>query len=64
VSKTLSANPGRNLSARSKEGLMLAAQGLFKFYGSVPAVQNVTFTLKPAKFLATWAPTAREKAPR
>jgi len=62
VSKTLSANPGRNLSARSKEGLMLAAQGLFKFYGSVPAVQNVTFTLKPGQVLGYLGPNGSGKS--
>jgi len=62
VSKTLSANPGRNLSARNKEGPMLAAQGLFKFYGSVPAVQNVTFTLEPGQVLGYLGPNGSGKS--
>jgi ABC-2 type transport system ATP-binding protein len=62
VSKTLSANPGRNLSARHKEGLMLAAQGLYKFYGSVPAVQNVTFTLEPGQVLGYLGPNGSGKS--
>src|SRR6267154_915896 len=62
VSKTLSANPGRNLSARNKAGPMLAAQGLFKFYGSVPAVQNVTFTLKPGQVLGYLGPNGSGKS--
>jgi ABC-2 type transport system ATP-binding protein len=62
VSKTLSANPGRNLSAHHKEGLMLAAQGLYKFYGSVPAVQNVTFTLEPGQVLGYLGPNGSGKS--
>jgi ABC-2 type transport system ATP-binding protein len=54
--------PGRNLSARNKEGPMLAAQGLFKFYGSVPAVQNVTFTLKPGQVLGYLGPNGSGKS--
>ena len=30
---------------------MLRATGLSKFYGSVPAVQNVTFSLEPGQIL-------------
>jgi ABC-type phosphonate transport system ATPase subunit len=30
---------------------MLAANGLYKFYGSVPAVADVTFTLAPGQVL-------------
>jgi ABC-2 type transport system ATP-binding protein len=33
------------------EGPVLAAKGLCKFYDSVPAVQNVSFTLKPGQVL-------------
>jgi ABC-2 type transport system ATP-binding protein len=55
-------NPGRNLSARNKEGLMLTAQGLYKFYGSVPAVQNVTFTLKPGQVLGYLGPNGSGKS--
>jgi ABC-2 type transport system ATP-binding protein len=62
VSKHLSTNRGRNLSARSKEGLMLAAQGLYKFYGSVPAVQNVTFTLGPGQVLGYLGPNGSGKS--
>jgi ABC-2 type transport system ATP-binding protein len=54
--------PGRNLSARNKEGLMLAAQGLYKFYGSVPAVQNVTFTLAPGQVLGYLGPNGSGKS--
>jgi ABC-2 type transport system ATP-binding protein len=62
VSKHLSALPGRNLSTRNKEGLMLAAQGLYKFYGSVPAVQNVTFTLAPGQVLGYLGPNGSGKS--
>jgi ABC-2 type transport system ATP-binding protein len=55
-------SPGRNLSARSKEGLMLTAQRLYKFYGSVPAVQNVTFTLKPGQVLGYLGPNGSGKS--
>src|SRR5437016_12648516 len=41
---------------------MLAAQGLFKFYGSVPAVQNVTFTLKPGQVLGYLGPNGSGKS--
>jgi ABC-2 type transport system ATP-binding protein len=54
--------PGRNLSARNKEGLMLAAQGLYKFYGSVPAVQNVTFTLASGQVLGYLGPNGSGKS--
>jgi ABC-2 type transport system ATP-binding protein len=54
--------PGRNLSARNKEGLMLAAQSLCKFYGSVPAVQNVTFTLAPGQVLGYLGPNGSGKS--
>jgi ABC-2 type transport system ATP-binding protein len=62
VSKHLSTNLGGNLSARSKEGLMLAAQGLYKFYGSVPAVQNATFTLGPGQVLGYLGPNGSGKS--
>jgi len=58
----LSTNPGRSLSTRSKEGLMLAAKGLYKFYGSVPAVQNVTFTLEPGQVLGYLGPNGSGKS--
>jgi len=41
---------------------MLAAQGLFKFYGSVPAVQNVTFTLEPGQVLGYLGPNGSGKS--
>jgi ABC-2 type transport system ATP-binding protein len=50
------------LSVRNKEGLMLAAQGLYKFYGSVPAVQNVTFTLQPGQVLGYLGPNGSGKS--
>jgi ABC-2 type transport system ATP-binding protein len=50
------------LSTRNKEGLMLAAKGLYKFYGSVPAVQNVTFTLKPGQVLGYLGPNGSGKS--
>jgi ABC-2 type transport system ATP-binding protein len=62
VSKHLSANPGRNLSTRSKEGPMLAAKGLYKFYGSVPAVQDVTFSLEPGQVLGYLGPNGSGKS--
>jgi len=62
VSNKLSAKPGRNLSTRNKEGLMLAANGLYKFYGSVPAVQNVTFTLEPGQVLGYLGPNGSGKS--
>ena len=54
--------PGHNLSARNKEGPMLAAQGLYKFYGSVPAVQNVTFALQPGQVLGYLGPNGSGKS--
>jgi ABC-2 type transport system ATP-binding protein len=62
VSKHLSADPGRNLSTRSKEGPMLAAKGLYKFYGSVPAVQDVTFSLEPGQVLGYLGPNGSGKS--
>jgi len=62
VSNQLSTNPGRNLSTRNKEGLMLAANRLYKFYGSVPAVQNVTFTLEPGQVLGYLGPNGSGKS--
>jgi len=62
VSKHLSANPGRNLSIRTKEGPMLAAKGLYKFYGSVPAVQDVTFSLEPGQVLGYLGPNGSGKS--
>jgi ABC-2 type transport system ATP-binding protein len=62
VSNELSANPGRNLFTRSKEDPMLAAQRLYKFYGSVPAVQNVTFTLEPGQVLGYLGPNGSGKS--
>jgi len=50
------------LSNRSKEGPMLAAQGLYKLYGSVPAVQNVTFTLEPGQVLGYLGPNGSGKS--
>ncbi len=41
---------------------MLAAQGLYKFYGSVPAVQNVTFTLEPGQVLGYLGPNGSGKS--
>lgn len=41
---------------------MLAAQGLYKFYGSVPAVQNVTFTLSPGQVLGYLGPNGSGKS--
>src|SRR6202140_3555402 len=41
---------------------MLAAQGLYKFYGSVPAVQNVTFTLEPCQVLGYLGPNGSGKS--
>ena len=35
---------------------MLEAKNLSKFYGSVPAVQNVTFTLEPGQVLGYLGP--------
>lgn len=41
---------------------MLKAQGLFKFYGSVPAVQDVTFTLEPGRVLGYLGPNGSGKS--
>jgi len=41
---------------------MLAAKGLHKFYGSVPAVQNVTFTLAPGQVLGYLGPNGSGKS--
>src|SRR6266478_6017406 len=41
---------------------MLAAKGLYKFYGSVPAVQNVTFTLEPGQVLGYLGPNGSGKS--
>src|SRR5437660_284191 len=46
----------------AKEGPMLAAQGLYKLYGSVPAVQKVTFTLEPGQVLGYLAPNGSGKS--
>ncbi len=62
VSNNCRESPGRNLSTRSKEGLMLTANGLYKSYGSVPAVQNVTFTLEPGQVLGYLGPNGSGKS--
>jgi len=41
---------------------MLAANGLFKSYGSVPAVQNVSFTLQPGQVLGYLGPNGSGKS--
>jgi ABC-2 type transport system ATP-binding protein len=41
---------------------MLEANGLFKFYGSVPAVQNVTFRLEPGQVLGYLGPNGSGKS--
>lgn len=41
---------------------MLKAQGLFKFYGSVPAVQDVTFTLAAGQVLGYLGPNGSGKS--
>lgn len=41
---------------------MLEAKGLGKFYGSVPAVQNVTFTLEPGQVLGYLGPNGSGKS--
>jgi ABC-2 type transport system ATP-binding protein len=41
---------------------VLKAQGLFKYYGSVPAVQNVTFTLAPGQVLGYLGPNGSGKS--
>src|SRR6202163_1492724 len=58
----MSTNPVRTWSARNKGGLMLAAQGLYKFYGSVPAVQDVSFTLGRGQVLGYLGPNGSGKS--
>ena len=41
---------------------MLEAQGLSKFYGSVPAVQNVTFRLERGQILGYLGPNGSGKS--
>ncbi len=41
---------------------MLAAKGLFKFYSSVPAVQDVSFTLEPGQVLGYLGPNGSGKS--
>lgn len=41
---------------------MLKAQGLYKYYGSVPAVQDVTFTLAPGQVLGYLGPNGSGKS--
>src|SRR5579863_5706321 len=41
---------------------MLAAQGLYKFYGSVPAVQDVSFTLGAGQVLGYLGPNGAGKS--
>jgi ABC-2 type transport system ATP-binding protein len=41
---------------------MLVAKGLSKFYGSVPAVQNVTFQLEPGQVLGYLGPNGSGKS--
>lgn len=41
---------------------MLAAQGLYKFYGSVPAVQDVSFTLGAGQVLGYLGPNGSGKS--
>src|SRR5213082_2660449 len=41
---------------------MLAAKGLYKFYGSVPAVQDVSFTLEPGTVLGYLGPNGSGKS--
>ena len=41
---------------------MLAANGLYKSYGSVPAVQDVTFTLGPGQVLGYLGPNGSGKS--
>jgi ABC-2 type transport system ATP-binding protein len=41
---------------------MLAASGLYKFYGSVPAVQNITFALEPGQVLGYLGPNGSGKS--
>lgn len=44
------------------EGPVLAAKGLCKFYGSVPAVQNVSFSLEPGQVLGYLGPNGSGKS--
>ena len=44
------------------EGPVLAAKDLCKFYGSVPAVQNVSFTLEPGQVLGYLGPNGSGKS--
>jgi ABC-2 type transport system ATP-binding protein len=41
---------------------VLKAQGLFKYYGSVPAVQDVSFTLAPGQVLGYLGPNGSGKS--
>jgi ABC-2 type transport system ATP-binding protein len=41
---------------------MLEARGLTKFYGSVPAVQNISFTLEPGQVLGYLGPNGSGKS--
>jgi len=41
---------------------MLAANSLSKFYGSVPAVLNVSFTLQPGQILGYLGPNGSGKS--
>jgi ABC-2 type transport system ATP-binding protein len=41
---------------------MLAAKGLYKFYGSVPAVQDVSFALEPGQVLGYLGPNGSGKS--
>ena len=44
------------------EGPVLAAKDLCKFYGSVPAIQNVSFTLEPGQVLGYLGPNGSGKS--
>jgi ABC-2 type transport system ATP-binding protein len=44
------------------EGPVLEAKDLCKFYGSVPAVQNVSFTLEPGQVLGYLGPNGSGKS--
>jgi ABC-2 type transport system ATP-binding protein len=44
------------------EGPVLEAKDLCKFYGSVPAVQNVSFTLEPEQVLGYRGPNGSGKS--
>jgi ABC-2 type transport system ATP-binding protein len=41
---------------------LLEARGLSKYYGSVPAVQNVTFRLEPGQILGYLGPNGSGKS--